>query len=313
VRLVFMGTPGFAVPSLRALHERNHEIALVFTQPDRPAGRGRRVRRSAVKEFALAHRLPVEQPEKLRDPAVAARLRAAGMDAIVVAAYGKLLPKELLALPPFGAINVHGSILPKYRGAAPIQRTLLAGDSTTGITIMQMNERMDAGDILLQQEISVLADDTTESLGARLADLGARLLVATLDEISKGAAVPHPQDESRATLAPLVRKEEGAVDWSRSAAEIERAVRAFTPWPNASTLLRGRLLKIHRAAVSTPRSSALPGTVVRAAAGEIDVATGVGALRLLEVQLEGKRRLTATEFLAGHSLREGDRLGSNAG
>jgi methionyl-tRNA formyltransferase len=313
VKLVFMGTPRFAVPSLRALHEGRHEIALVLTQPDRPAGRGRSVRPSAVKQFALEHRLAVEQPERLRDPAVAARLREAAVDAIVVAAYGKILPRELLDLPPLGAINVHASILPKYRGAAPIQRALLAGDATTGITIMQMNERMDAGDILRQQEIPVLADDTTESLGARLADLGARLLVATLDGISKGTIVPRPQDDSQATPAPAVRKEEGAVDWSRPAAEIERAVRAFTPWPNAYTSLRGKLLKIHRAAISAAESSALPGTLVRAAAGEIDVATGRGLLRLLEIQLEGKRRMTGREFLAGHSLREGDRLGSTAG
>jgi len=308
-----MGTPRFAVPSLRALLERGHEIALVLTQPDRPAGRGRSVQPSAVKQFALDHGLPVEQPEKLRDLAVAARVREAAVDAIVVAAYGKILPKELLELPAGGAINVHGSILPKYRGAAPIQRALLAGDATTGITIMQMNERMDAGDILLQGEIPILGDDTTESLGERLADLGARLLVTTLDGISQRTIIGRPQDESRATLAPAVRKEEGAVQWSRSAAEIERAVRAFTPWPSAYTSLRGKLVKIHRAAISAATTSAPPGTVVRATAGEIDVATGRGLLRLLELQLEGKRRLTAREFLAGHALREGDRLGATVG
>jgi methionyl-tRNA formyltransferase len=314
VKVVFMGTPSFAVPSLRALHEAKHEIPLVVTQPDRPAGRGRSVRASAVKEFALAHEMPIEQPQRLRDPAFTALLRAVGMDVIAVSAYGKILPRELLDLPPLGAVNVHGSILPKYRGAAPIQRAILAGEPTSGITILQMNERMDAGDILLQEEIPVRPDDTAATLGARLAELGADLLLSALDGLSRGTLAPRPQDDAQATLAPMVRREEGAVQWSRSAVEIERAVRAFSPWPSAYTRHRGKLLKIRRAAVvPAPADDAAPGAVVRAAAGEIDVATGSGRLRLLEVQLEGKRRLSAGEFLAGHSIREGDRLGETTG
>jgi methionyl-tRNA formyltransferase len=308
LRLLFFGTPGFAVPSLAALLERGHEIAAVVTQPDRPAGRGQETRTSAVKELALARGLVVEQPPKLREPAVAERIRALAPEAIVVAAYGKILPKVLLEIPPRGAINVHGSLLPSYRGAAPIQRALLAGDATTGITIMQMNERMDAGDILLQGETPIAPDDTSESLGRKLAILGGRLLVETLERLAKGTLSPRPQVEADATLAPMVQKEEGAVDWRRSAREIERAVRAFTPWPSAYTSLRGKLLKIHRAVVR-PLAAAAPGTVVRATCDDLEVATGDGALALVEVQLEGKRRLGAREFLAGKPLREGDVLG----
>lgn len=284
----------------------------MYTQPDRPSGRGQRPHVSAVKQVALLRGVPIVQPEKLRDPALAAQLRALALDAIVVAAYGKILPPALLEAARLGAINVHGSLLPKYRGAAPIQRAILAGEETTGITILQMNERMDAGDILLQESLAIRADDTAESLGARLADLGARLLVDALDGLARGALVPRPQVEAQATLAPMVRKEEGEIDWRRPAAQIERAVRAFTPWPSAYTALRGRRLKVHRAAVEESEP-AEPGTVVCAAGANLVVATGRGALRLLEVQLEGKRRLGAAEFLAGHPLRRGEPLGETRG
>ena len=304
-----MGTPAFAVPSLRALLDRGHSVACVFSQPDRPAGRGQAPRVSAIKRLALEHGLTIEQPEKLRDPAVTERVRSLAPEAIVVAAYGKILPKALLDLPKHGAINVHASILPRHRGAAPIQRALLAGDATTGITIMQMNERMDTGDVLLQEATAIRADDTAESLGSRLADIGARLIVDALDRLVRGALVPRPQNEAEATLAPMVKKEEGAIDWRQPAIEIERAVRAFTPWPSAYTSLHGKLLKIHRAAVVPQTASALPGTVVRAAGDDLEVATGHECLRLLEVQLEGKRRLGAREFLAGKPLRESERLG----
>ncbi len=303
-----MGTPAFAVSSLRALADRGHEIACVYTQPDRPAGRGQRPQTSAVRQLALERGLPVAQPETLRDPALAEHLRALDLDAIVVAAYGKILPRPLLEVPRRGAINVHGSLLPKYRGAAPIQRAILAGEETTGITIMQMNERMDAGEILLRESLAIRKDDTAESLGARLAEIGARLLVEALDRLARSALVPEPQVEAEATRAPMVRKEEGSIDWRRSAVEIERAVRAFTPWPSAYTTLRGRRLKLHRAAVEAS-AAAEPGVVVRAVGSDLAVATGSGTLRLLEVQLEGRRRLGAAEFLAGNPLAAGERLG----
>jgi methionyl-tRNA formyltransferase len=309
MRLVFFGTPVFAAHSLRALLERGHEVAAVFTQPDRPAGRGQVPHLSAVKQLALERSLAIEQPERLRDSAVVERLRALGPDAIVVAAYGKILPKSVLDVPAHGALNVHASLLPKYRGAAPIQRAILAGDPTTGITIMQMNQQMDAGDVLLQEAIPIRSDDTAESLGARLADLGARLIVAALDRLARGFLARHPQRDADATLAPLVKKEEGAIDWTRSAAEIERAVRAFTPWPSAYSFVAGKLLKIHRAAVCPATKGAAPGTVVRAGGGVLEIATGDQALRVLEAQLEGKRRLATREFLAGRPLHEGDVLG----
>jgi methionyl-tRNA formyltransferase len=309
VKLVFMGTPSFAAASLRALLEHGHRVAAVFTQPDRPAGRGQVARSSAVKELAHERGLVVEQPEKLRDPAVVERLRAFDPEAIVVAAYGKILPKPLLDVPVRGAINVHASLLPRYRGAAPIQRAILAGDTQTGITIMQMNERMDAGDILLQEVVPIHEDDTADTLGVRLSAVGARLLVDTLDALTRGDVVRREQDERAATLAPMVRKEEGAIDWRRGAAEIARSVRAFSPWPGAYTKLAGRSMKIHRATALVAAANAIPGTVLSAAGDRFEIATGEGLLALLEVQLEGKRRLAAREFLAGHSVRSGDRLG----
>lgn len=304
-----MGTPAFAVPTLRALLERGHEVAAVYTQPDRPAGRGQAMQESAVKQLARARGLTVAQPEKLRDPAVAERLRALDLDAIVVAAYGKILPRALLEIPRLGAINVHGSLLPKFRGAAPIQRAILAGERETGITIMQMNERMDAGDILLDEAVPIRDDDTSQSLAERLADVGARLLVDALDRIARGEIAPRRQDDSLATLAPMVRKEEGEIDWRKPAAEIERAVRAFTPWPSAFTELGGKRLKILAASVVRPEAKAPAGAIVRASDGIVDVATGDGVLRLLELQLEGKRRLRAAEFLAGTPVAAGERLG----
>jgi methionyl-tRNA formyltransferase len=304
-----MGTPSFAVASLRALLEHGHRVAAVFTQPDRPAGRGQVARPSAVKELAHERGLVVEQPEKLRDPAVVEHLRALDPEAIVVAAYGKILPKLLLDVPVRGAINVHASLLPRYRGAAPIQRAILAGDTQTGITIMQMNEKMDAGDILRQEVVPIHEDDTADSLGARLSAVGARLLVDTLDALTRGDVVRREQNEREATLAPMVRKEEGAIDWRRGAAEIARSVRAFSPWPGAYTKLAARSMKIHRATPLVAAANEIPGTVLSAAGDRFEVATGEGILALLEVQLEGKRRLAAREFLAGHSVRSGDRLG----
>ncbi len=304
-----MGTPAFSVPSLRALLERRHEVASVVTQPDRPAGRGQAPRLSAVKQLALAHGIPVLQPDKLRDPAFLEQVRQLSPEAILVAAYGKILPRSLLDLPPRGAINVHGSLLPKYRGAAPIQRALLAGDPATGVTIMQMNERMDAGDILLQQEVPIRPDDTSASLSARMAEAGAALLVETLDRLERGEVRPEAQREQEATLAPMVRKEEGEIDWRRPAVEVERAVRAFHPWPSAYARLGGKLLKIHRAEVRPPAPGAPPpGTIVRAAGDDLEIATGDGTLALLDLQLEGKRKLGARDFLAGQQLRAGERL-----
>ena len=306
--IVFFGTPEFAVPSLRALVDAGHAIPLVVTQPDRPAGRGQRSHVPAVKELASRAGLAVAQPEKVRDPAFLERVKQLAPDAIAVAAYGKILPKALLEVPRFGAINVHGSLLPKYRGAAPIQRAILAGESTTGITIMQMNERMDAGDILAKRETEISPSDTAESLGKRLADLGAVALVSTLEDVERGAVTPIPQRDDEATFAPIVKKEEGRIDWTKEAFAIERTVRAFTPWPGTFSKIGERLVKIHRATVRIERGGTPPGTVVRADGAELWIATGRGSLAILELQLEGKRRLPTREFLAAGVLRAGDRL-----
>ncbi|MGH7859238.1 MAG: methionyl-tRNA formyltransferase, partial [Candidatus Binatia bacterium] len=308
VRIVFMGTPAFAVPSLAVLFEAGHEVVGAVTQPDRPSGRGQSMQLSPVKRYALQRRLLVEQPERLRDPAFLERLRALSPELLVVAAYGKILPKAVLDLPLRGAINVHGSLLPKYRGAAPIQRALLAGEATTGITIMQMNERMDAGDILLQREVPIRPDDTGESLQARMAETGASALIEALYLLERGELLAVPQEDREATLAPMIRKEEGEIDWKRNAEEIERAVRAFFPWPSAYTRLRGKLLKILRGAVA-PHADALPGTVVETAGEAIRIATGAGSLACLELQLEGKRAMSARELVSGRLVREKERLG----
>lgn len=304
-----MGTPQFAVPSLQAILEAGHDVVGVVTQPDRPAGRGRALQPPAVKEFALARGLTVEQPETLREPAVFQRIRELSPEVIVVAAYGKILPRALLDVPPRGAINVHGSLLPKYRGAAPIQHAILNGDPVTGITIMQMNERMDAGDILLQAAVEIHADDTGGSLQERLAAVGAAAIVEALEKLEHGELRPQPQRPEDVTFAPMIEKEQGEIDWRKSAEEIERAVRAFNPWPGAYTRLHGKLLKIHRARVRPSATSAEPGTVVRLANGEIEVATGRDLLVVEELQLEGKRRISARDFVAGHLLCEGEHLG----
>jgi len=306
-----MGTPEFAVPSLAGLLEAGHDVTGVVTQPDRPQGRGQRLQMPAVKRFAVERGLTVLQPEKIRNAQFLEALRPLAPELIVVAAYGKILPPAVLELPPRGCVNVHASLLPKYRGAAPIQRCLLEGDPVTGVTIMQMNEGMDTGDILLQREVTVDPEDTAGSLQSRLATVGASALLEALDRLARGELRAVPQRNEHATLAPMIRKEEGEIDWSRSAVEIERSVRAFQPWPGAFTRANGALLKVLRAAMApNGESKSSPGTVVAAEAGALRVATGKGDLDLLEVQPEGKRRMTARDVVSGRLLRAGDRLGS---
>lgn len=310
--IVFFGTPAFAVPSLRAILAAGHRLPLVVTQPDRPAGRGNKLQAPAVKIFAEANGLAVAQPEKIRDPAFLEIVGDVAPDLLAVAAYGKILPKALLDLPPLGAINVHGSLLPRFRGAAPIQRAILAGDPMTGITIMQMNERMDAGDILLRRETPIAPDDTSLSLSERLSEIGAYALVEALDQAAHGTLSPAVQRDDEATLAPMVRKEEGEVDWNRPALAIERATRAFVPWPSTFTNAGDKLLKIHRAAVAPGGETDSPGTIVRAAGADLWVSTGSGILAIQELQLEGRNRLTTIEFLAGGGLRGVPRLGRSS-
>lgn len=314
LRIVFMGTPEFAVPSLRALLEGSDLVVGVVTQPDQPSGRGMALHAPPVKVLAEAHHLPVFQPAKLRVPGVLEQLQSWQPDLIVVAAYGRILPTTILTLPPLGCINVHASLLPKYRGAGPIQWAIANGESETGITIMQVSEPMDAGDILLQKAIPIAATDTGGSLHDKLARLGAEALQEAIALLKAGRLTPRQQNEAEVTQAPLIQKDDGRVDWHLAAAVIERRVRAFNPWPSAYATLNGKLLKIFAAQVEhAPRpSQAAPGTIIEVTPVSMSVATGNGILTLREVQLAGKKRLSVEEFLRGYHLQPGMRLGEEA-
>ena len=307
MKVVFAGTPGFAAPSLEALLDAGHEIALVLTRPDRPAGRGLKPQLSAVKALAHARGLPLLQPAVI-DAAAVAAVAAVRPDACAVAAYGLLLPPALLQLPPQGCLNVHASLLPRWRGAAPIQRALLAGDAHTGITIMQMDAGLDTGAILLQEALPIAPSETAGTLHDKLAALGARLLVTALG----ARPAPRPQDETHATYARRIEKGEAAIDWRRPAEEIERQVRAFDPAPGAQTRFGARGLKIWRASVERGVAAG-PGAVCAAGPGGIVVACGQDGLRVTELQRAGGRRLPAGEFLAGFSLAGGAVLGAGDG
>jgi len=307
-RIVFMGTPAFAVPSLEKLAE-SYDIVTVVTQPDRPAGRKRRLTAPPVKEAALARGLPVWQPPTLRRPKAVARLRALAPDIIVVVAFGQILRADVLGIPPHGCLNVHGSLLPRYRGAAPVPAAILAGETQTGVTLMQMDEGMDTGPIITQATCSIAPDDTTATLSERLARLGADLLVETLPPWLAGKIVPQLQDDSQATYCSLIAKADGRLAWQLPAEELARQVRAYFPWPAAFTSWQGKPLKVLRA-VPLPdwRGEEQPGQVVALDDG-VGVVTEKGALRLLEVQLAGKRAMTIEYFLRGQRGFVGSVLG----
>jgi methionyl-tRNA formyltransferase len=312
VNIVFAGTPAFAVPTLRALVEaRQHTVQAVYTQPDRPAGRGRHTRMSAVKELALELGLAVLQPAKF-DPLATSQLKALAPEVLVVVAYGLILPAAVLQIPRFGGINVHASLLPRWRGAAPIARSLEAGDEVTGITIMQMDQGMDTGDILAQRQLAVHEDDTAQSLHDRLAPLGAALLLDTLGKLAKGQIVPRPQDGARACYAPKLRKQEAILDWSAPARVLAHKVRAFNPWPVAQTRFRDRQLRIWEVGPVEDAyggQDAAPGTVLSADRDGIGVRTGDGVLVIRRLQLEGGKPLSAQAFINGYRLTAGECLG----
>jgi methionyl-tRNA formyltransferase len=307
-RIIFMGTPEFSVPSLLALAE-HHQVAGVVTQPDRPAGRRRRIRTSPVKEAAQQRGLPVFQPQTLRSAEALAHLRQRQPDLVIVAAFGQLLPREVLDLAPHGALNVHASLLPRYRGAAPIPAALLAGDPATGVTIMQMDEGLDTGPIVAQAVLAVDASDTTASLTYRLADLGARLLIETLPAWIAGEIQAQPQDDAKATYCRQLRKDDGRLDWTSEAVQLDRVVRACYPWPGAFTTWQGQRLKVLRARPQ-PAQEGLggPGLVLLWEEG-LGVVTGSGILELLEVQLAGKVPLPASAFAKGQRGLVGGYLG----
>ncbi len=305
-----MGTPSFAVPTLTTLAEAGHEVVLVVTQPDKPRGRGMKLAPPPVKEKALELGISIFQPERVKVPEAVEILAGMAPDAVVVAAFGQILPKTVLDIPKLGCFNVHASLLPKYRGAAPINWAIINGEGTTGVTIMKMDAGMDTGEMLLKEEEPVLPDDTAGTLTDRLSMLGARMMVRALQELEAGTLAGTPQDNAQATYAPMLKKEMGSVEWSRPAVELERLVRGLDPWPGAYTTLHGTVTKIWKAAVKGEGAGSLkPGEVIAAGKEGILVDTGSGALLLKEIQPSGGRRMKAHEYLSGHPVKVGERLG----
>ena len=310
MKIIFMGTPDFSVGTLEALIQAGHEIVLVVTQPDKPKGRGKNLQFSPVKEAALAHGLEVYQPRRVREPECVEYLRKQEADIMVVVAFGQILSKEILDMPRFGCVNVHASLLPKYRGAAPIQWAVIQGEKVTGVTTMRMDEGIDTGDMILKEEVVLKPEETGGSLFDRLAETGAALCVRTLAAIEDGSAVYTPQEHDKATHTTMIKKQLGEIVWEKSALELERLIRGLNPWPSAYTHLNGKTLKIWKAVVKEQvQAHAEPGSVVEVFKDSILVQTGCGLLQLVEVQLEGKKRMTTDAFLRGFPLETGTRLG----
>lgn len=305
MRIVFMGTPDFAVPSLQALIDAGHDVCAVYTQPDKPQGRKQILTAPPVKTLALEHDIPVFQPNTLKNEDEQARLRELAPEVIIVVAYGKLLPKAVLDIPPHGCINVHGSLLPRWRGAAPIQWAVIAGDEMAGVTTMQMAEGLDTGDMLLTYETKVGEKETAGELFDRLAQSGAELLTQTLVKLDE--ITPRPQDDAQSCYAHMLDKQMAVIDWSRSAHEIDCLIRGLNPWPIALTMLSGERLKVFAAEKAAGNGE--PGTVLEANPKKgLTVACGEGALKLTEIQLVGGKRMKATDFLRGHAIEVGTKL-----
>ncbi|MBU0574487.1 MAG: methionyl-tRNA formyltransferase [Candidatus Margulisbacteria bacterium] len=316
MQILFMGTPDHAAGILQALLDAQENVAAVITQPDRPKGRGQKLSPSPVKLVAMNRHLPVEQPEKAKDPAFVSMVNSYSPELIVAAAYGKILPKAVLDIPKYGCINVHASLLPKYRGAAPIQWAILNGEIETGITIMQMAEELDAGDIILQKKVPIDINDNTATLGNKLFEVGQSALLEAIDQIKSGKARRIPQKASEATFAPSLSKESGEIDWKKKALEIHNRIRAMNPWPGAHTFFRKkRMLIWGSCAVETQRIASLrapaPGRVMEIVKNKgLVIATGDGLLLLTEVQLEGGKRMNAYNLVIGHKIKVGDILPS---
>ncbi len=310
MRILFMGTPEFALPSLEALRESSWKVVGVVTQPDRPRGRGAQILPSAVKESAERNGLPLYQPERVRDAHFLEQIRRIAPDVIVGVAFGQILPKSLLAIPKRGCINLHASLLPKYRGAAPIQWALIKGERETGITTIFMNEAMDEGDILLQESVSIQENETARELAQRLAGKGARLLIRTLEALEGGHLIPQPQDHQKASYAPSLKKEDGEIHWQQTAEQIQNLIRGTEPWPGAYTFWGSERLRIWRAhAHKRDFHPGTPGLVFSASPESLEVVTGQGILKIEELQPANKKRMSVREFLAGHPVNEGMVLG----
>lgn len=310
MKIIFMGTPDFAAGALRALIGAGYEIAAVVTQPDKAKGRSKEPMPSPVKVCALEHHIPVLQPKRIKAPEAVEELRTYQADVYIVAAYGQILSQEILDIPKYGCLNIHASLLPKYRGAAPIQHVIIDGEERTGITIMQMDAGIDTGDMLYKKELIVAAEDTYETLHDKLMELGGKAVTEALALLEQGKLTPERQDDIQSCYAPLIEKSMGEIDFSRTAAEIDRLIRGMTPWPSAYTVCRGRQLKIWKAVPDKKDVAGhVPGEILSVEKDSVTVATGKGVLRLLELQAEGKKRMTAHDFLLGVKLQPGEILG----
>ena len=304
MRIIFMGTPDFSVGTLEALIEAGHEIALVVTQPDKPKGRGGKMQFTPVKEVAVEHNIPVYQPRKIREPECVEELRKYNADIMVVIAFGQILPKEILEMTPYGCINVHASLLPKYRGAAPIQWAVIKGEKVSGVTTMQMNEGLDTGDMILKTEVTLDEKETGGSLHDKLAEAGAKLCVDTLKALEEKSAVWEPQGESTTEYAKMLDKKMGDIDWNQSAVSIERLIRGLNPWPSAYTDWKGKVMKIWEADVVRKQTTETPGTIVDVEKDGFLVQTGDGCLKVTALQIPGKKRMDAGAFLRGYQIEE---------
>jgi len=305
-RIIFMGTPGFACPTLQTLLDRDENVIAVFTQPDRPKGRGQKLQAPPVKELALQHGIPVFQPPKVRVPEVIEQIRELKPDLIVVVAFGQILPKALLEIPPHGCVNVHASLLPRYRGAAPLNWCIVNGESETGVTTMLMDVGLDTGPMLLKKATPISPDEDIHSLHDRMSTLGAELLGETLDGLKAGLITPQPQDDSDTCYAPMLKKEHGWIAWQNPAQVIHNQVRGLASWPVTVTMLDGQPLKLLRTAVGT--GAGVPGTILSTGKNGIEVACGQGSLLIKELQAAGSKKMDAASFLAGHPLQPGTLL-----
>lgn len=311
MKVIFMGTPDFSVGTLEALVEAGHEVVLAVTQPDKPRGRGKEMQFTPVKECALKYNIPVFQPRRVREAECIEELRKYNADIMVVVAFGQILPKEILEMTPYGCVNVHASLLPKYRGAAPIQWSIIDGEEVTGVTTMQMNEGLDTGDMLLKVEIPIEEKETGGSLHDKLAEAGAKLCVETLEALQNKTVTPVPQGETTTAYAKMLEKQLGNIDWTKSAVEIERLIRGLTPWPSAYTNWNGKVMKIWDAKVvesENDTNEAQPGAIVKVEKDTFDVQTGDGLLKVRELQIPGKKRMDAGAFLRGYQIKEGEIL-----
>ena len=305
MKVIFMGTPDYAVGALQAIVDAGYEVTAVVTQPDKTKGRGKEMQMPPVKECAIKNHIPVLQPKKIKEAQAIEELRRYEADIFVVAAFGQILSKEILEMPKYGCVNIHASLLPKYRGAAPIQWAILDGEEKTGITIMQMNEGIDTGDILMQEEVPITADETGESLFGKLTDCGAKLIVKALPLIEQGLLTPIKQDEQKSSYAKMLKKSIGEIDFSKEAAVIERKVRGLNSWPSAYTKYKGKTLKIWSASVESGDGKGTPGTVESVSKDSFIVCTGKDRLKITSVQPEGKKRMEVSAFLLGYQVEEG--------